>query len=121
MVSFYQHRIRFNTIFLIKLYFKATLLFLMVNLFLSYFPAFYIIHQSCNVKGDDKRKEGCTNEYSKNGTLQVIGASIYYEVRGSGSILLLIHGSGDADKFHNIADHLAKWYTVVTRSSWSFP
>ncbi|ADH07111.1 MULTISPECIES: alpha/beta fold hydrolase [Bacillus] len=51
----------------------------------------------------------------KNGTLQVIGASIYYEVRGSGPILLLIHGGGgDADKFHNIADHLAKWYTVVT-------
>ncbi|CUB12290.1 hypothetical protein BN2127_JRS1_04077 [Bacillus cereus] len=45
----------------------------------------------------------------KNGTLQVIGASIYYEVRGSGPILLLIHGGGgDADKFHNIADHLAK-------------
>ncbi|CKF49733.1 Uncharacterised protein [Streptococcus pneumoniae] len=36
----------------------------------------------------------------KNGTLQVIGASIYYEVRGSGPILLLIHGGGgDADKF----------------------
>ncbi|PEJ84412.1 alpha/beta hydrolase [Bacillus toyonensis] len=51
----------------------------------------------------------------KNGTLQVLGASIYYEVRGSGPILLLIHGGGgDADKFHNIADHLAKWYTVVT-------
>ncbi|AJH76405.1 alpha/beta hydrolase fold family protein [Bacillus cereus ATCC 4342] len=51
----------------------------------------------------------------KNGTLQVIGASIYYEVRGSGPILLLIHGGGgDADKFHNVADHLAKWYTVVT-------
>ena len=27
----------------------------------------------------------------------------------------MIHGGGgDADKFHNIADHLAKWYTVVT-------
>ncbi|PFZ61689.1 alpha/beta hydrolase [Bacillus wiedmannii] len=51
----------------------------------------------------------------KNGTLQVLAASIYYEVRGSGPILLLIHGGGgDADKFHNIADHLAKWYTVVT-------
>ncbi|WP_430623175.1 alpha/beta fold hydrolase, partial [Bacillus velezensis] len=51
----------------------------------------------------------------KNGTLQVIGASIYYEVRGSGPILLLIHGGGgDADKFHYIADHLAKSYSDVT-------
>ncbi|PGD43373.1 alpha/beta hydrolase, partial [Bacillus toyonensis] len=43
----------------------------------------------------------------KTGKLQVHGASIYYEVRGSGPILLLIHGGGgDADKFHSIADHL---------------
>ena len=51
----------------------------------------------------------------KNGTLQIPEAILYYEVRGSGPILLLIHGGGgDADKFNNIAYHLADKYTVVT-------
>lgn len=51
----------------------------------------------------------------KNGTLQVPGASIYYEVRGNGPVLLFIHGGGgDADKFLSVADHLADRYTVVT-------
>ncbi len=30
----------------------------------------------------------------KNGTLPVHGANIYYEVRGSGPFLLMIHGGG---------------------------
>ncbi|MCY7865378.1 alpha/beta hydrolase [Bacillus spizizenii] len=51
----------------------------------------------------------------KNGTLQVPGANIHYQVRGTGPIILLVHGGGgDADKFHHVADHLANWYTVVT-------
>ncbi|MBC6972220.1 alpha/beta hydrolase [Bacillus sp. Xin] len=51
----------------------------------------------------------------KNGTLQVPGANLYYEIRGKGPVLLMIHGGGgDADKFLKIADHLADWYTVVT-------
>ncbi|MBD5797501.1 hydrolase [Bacillus pseudomycoides] len=51
----------------------------------------------------------------KNGTLQVPGASLYYEIRGKGPVLLMIHGGGgDADKFLNVANHLADWYTVVT-------
>ncbi|MGK9267017.1 alpha/beta hydrolase [Bacillus inaquosorum] len=50
-----------------------------------------------------------------NGTLQVPGANIHYKVRGTGPIILLIHGGGgDADKFHHVADHLSNWYTVVT-------
>ena len=50
-----------------------------------------------------------------NGTLQVPGANIHYQVRGSGPIILLVHGGGgDADKFHHVANHLANWYTVVT-------
>ncbi|MCY7766219.1 alpha/beta hydrolase [Bacillus inaquosorum] len=50
-----------------------------------------------------------------NGTLQVPGANIHYKLRGTGPIILLIHGGGgDADKFHHVADHLANWYTVVT-------
>ncbi|MBO1627457.1 alpha/beta fold hydrolase [Bacillus arachidis] len=51
----------------------------------------------------------------KNGTLQVPGASLYYEIRGKGPVLLMIHGGGgDADKFLKVANHLADWYTVVT-------
>lgn len=51
----------------------------------------------------------------KNGILQVPGASLYYEVRGSGPVLLMIHGGGgDADKFLNVANHLADWYSVIT-------
>ncbi len=50
-----------------------------------------------------------------NGKLQVPGANIHYKVRGTGPIILLIHGGGgDADKFHHVADHLANWYKVVT-------
>ncbi|MBJ8029501.1 alpha/beta fold hydrolase [Bacillus cereus group sp. N21] len=51
----------------------------------------------------------------KNGTLQVPGASLYYEIRGKGPVLLMIHGGGgDADKFLKVANHLVDWYTVVT-------
>ncbi|ASB61785.1 hydrolase [Bacillus sp. A053] len=50
-----------------------------------------------------------------NGTLQVPGANIHYQARGTGPIILLVHGGGgDADKFHHVANHLANWYTVVT-------
>jgi len=48
-------------------------------------------------------------------TLQVPGASLYYEVRGSGPVLLMIPGGPmDADGFKDIADRLADTYTVVT-------
>ncbi|WP_044639967.1 alpha/beta hydrolase [Risungbinella massiliensis] len=51
----------------------------------------------------------------ENGMLLVPGASLYYEVRGAGPVLLMIHGGGgDADKFLRVANHLANWYTVVT-------
>jgi pimeloyl-ACP methyl ester carboxylesterase len=47
--------------------------------------------------------------------LQVPGASLYYEVRGSGPVLLMIPGGPmDADGFKDIADRLADEYTVVT-------
>jgi pimeloyl-ACP methyl ester carboxylesterase len=47
-------------------------------------------------------------------TLQVPGATIYYEVRGSGPVLLLLPGSGgDAAVFDPIADTLAEHFTVV--------
>lgn len=52
---------------------------------------------------------------TKSGTLRVPGTHLAYEVRGSGPILLLIHGGGgDARAFNGVAKHLASQYTVVT-------
>ncbi|MEV7964771.1 alpha/beta hydrolase [Sphaerisporangium sp. NPDC088356] len=51
----------------------------------------------------------------KTSTLQVPGASIYYEVWGSGPTLLLIPGgSGDTTSYTRVARVLADRYTVVT-------
>jgi hypothetical protein len=51
----------------------------------------------------------------KTETLQVPGASLYYEARGSGPVLLMIPGGPmDADGFKAIAERLAEQYTVVT-------
>jgi pimeloyl-ACP methyl ester carboxylesterase len=51
----------------------------------------------------------------KTETLQVPGASLYYEVRGSGPVLLMIPGGPmDADGFAALAGLLADQYTVVT-------
>jgi pimeloyl-ACP methyl ester carboxylesterase len=48
-------------------------------------------------------------------TLKVPGASLYYEARGSGPVLLLIAGGpADAAVFADVARSLAKNYTVVT-------
>jgi pimeloyl-ACP methyl ester carboxylesterase len=51
----------------------------------------------------------------KTDTLQVPGATLYYEVRGSGPVLLMIPGGPmDADGFAGIAEIMADGYTVVT-------
>jgi pimeloyl-ACP methyl ester carboxylesterase len=48
-------------------------------------------------------------------TLKVLGASIYYEVRGSGPVLLCIPGGpADAGVFRKLATDLCNEYTVVT-------
>jgi len=48
-------------------------------------------------------------------TLRVPGASIYYETRGSGSVLLMIAaGAGDASTYSAMYDILTAHYTVVT-------
>jgi pimeloyl-ACP methyl ester carboxylesterase len=48
-------------------------------------------------------------------TLEVPGASIYYEVRGSGPVLLCIPGGpADSREFHPLAAELAPYYKVVT-------
>ena len=48
--------------------------------------------------------------------LKVPGASLYYEVRGSGPVVLMIPGGGPADAcaFQGIAKHLTDRYTLVT-------
>jgi pimeloyl-ACP methyl ester carboxylesterase len=52
---------------------------------------------------------------SKIETLKVPGASLYYEVRGSGPVLLMMPGGpADATAFRRIAGQLAAHYTVVT-------
>ncbi|MFK4088268.1 alpha/beta fold hydrolase [Kribbella sp. NPDC020789] len=49
------------------------------------------------------------------GTLRVNGATLYYEVRGEGPLLLLISGgTGGAASFDEVADDLAAEYTVAT-------
>jgi pimeloyl-ACP methyl ester carboxylesterase len=48
-------------------------------------------------------------------TLKVPGATLYYETRGSGPVLLLIAGGGtDAGVFEEVASLLAHDYTVVS-------
>jgi pimeloyl-ACP methyl ester carboxylesterase len=48
-------------------------------------------------------------------TLKVVGANLYYEVRGSGPVLLLISGGpADGDVYAGLARFLADRYTVVT-------
>jgi len=51
----------------------------------------------------------------KTETLKVPGANIYYEVRGSGPVLLMMPGGpADAGAFRRIAGYLEADYTVVT-------
>ncbi|RNG34114.1 alpha/beta fold hydrolase [Streptomyces botrytidirepellens] len=51
----------------------------------------------------------------KTGTLKVPGATLHYEVRGSGPVLLMIPGgAGDAASYDHAAAALADRYTVVS-------
>ncbi|MBB6730821.1 alpha/beta fold hydrolase [Cohnella zeiphila] len=50
----------------------------------------------------------------KTGYLSVPGAELYYEVRGTGPALLMIHGgNGDADVYSGVAERLADRYSVI--------
>jgi pimeloyl-ACP methyl ester carboxylesterase len=56
-----------------------------------------------------------TTAPTKTDYLEVPGASLYYEVRGSGPVLLMMPGGpADAGSFRKIAGYLAANYTVVT-------
>ncbi|WP_432187044.1 alpha/beta fold hydrolase [Streptomyces sp. Tue6028] len=49
------------------------------------------------------------------GKLQVPGATLHYQVRGEGPLLLVSQsGEGDADRSDAMVDHLVDTYTVVT-------
>jgi pimeloyl-ACP methyl ester carboxylesterase len=49
------------------------------------------------------------------GSLPLAGTNLYYEVRGSGPVLLFIPaGGGDASSYEGVAEYLSAWYTVVT-------
>lgn len=51
----------------------------------------------------------------KTGTLRVSGANLFYEVRGKGPHLLLIHGGGsDNRSFNQLTTYLADRYTIIT-------
>jgi len=64
---------------------------------------------------NDRQVERGSSRPTRINTLAVPGARLYYEVRGSGPVLLLIPGGGmDADSFAGMASHLADRYTVVT-------
>lgn len=50
----------------------------------------------------------------RTGHLKVPGTELYYDVRGSGPPLLMIHGGvGDSGAFAAITPHLAKHFTVI--------
>ncbi len=48
------------------------------------------------------------------GVLDVPGARLHYEVRGSGPLVVLVGNPMDADSFTALADHLAGDHTVLT-------
>jgi pimeloyl-ACP methyl ester carboxylesterase len=72
------------------------------------------------MKGRQDRREGRTQMSTKEAkvqprTLKVPGATLYYEVRGSGPVLLCISGGPtDAGMFTDLAERLADRYTVVS-------
>ncbi|QEU96706.1 alpha/beta fold hydrolase [Streptomyces kanamyceticus] len=58
---------------------------------------------------------GSTPAAPTTGSLRVPGATLHYQVRGEGPLLLLIPGgAGGAAAFDNVADGLAAEYTVAT-------
>ena len=51
----------------------------------------------------------------RTGTLSVPGATLFYKVRGSGPLLLLLPGgTGDAEAFNSVGGHLADQFTLLT-------
>lgn len=87
---------------------------------LTFFLLFNIV-AATNVLSQDKPKcesaeieKGC----SEGKYLNVNGISLYYEARGSGEPLLLMHfGAGSAENFNPILPELTRHYRVITPDS----
>ena len=75
--------------------------------------------QSAEVPGQSRTNFKSTGEIAvthptRSSTLKVPGARIYYEMQGSGPVLLIIPGGPqDAGVFADVSRHLADRYTVV--------
>ncbi len=55
-----------------------------------------------------------TTSTARPGTLEVPDATLYYEVRGAGPLVVLVGAPMNADAFAPLADRLAAAYTVLT-------
>jgi len=56
-----------------------------------------------------------TTSHATDGRIKVNGAELYYQVRGSGPTILLIHGTGlDSGCYDEVAEHLASDFKVLT-------
>ena len=54
---------------------------------------------------------------TKSDSLRVPGAHLYYQVRGSGPLLLILQGAdGDAGGSDSLTNHLIDHYTVLTNA-----
>jgi pimeloyl-ACP methyl ester carboxylesterase len=70
-------------------------------------------HLTTRLEGDDGMSEHTVTTDAR--TLRLPGATLYYEVRGSGPVLLLISGGPvDAGVFTDLAGRLSDRYTVVS-------
>jgi pimeloyl-ACP methyl ester carboxylesterase len=70
-------------------------------------------HLTTRLEGDDGMSEHTVTTDAR--TLRLPGATLYYEVRGSGPVLLLIAGGPvDAGVFTDLAGRLSDRYTVVS-------
>jgi pimeloyl-ACP methyl ester carboxylesterase len=73
-------------------------------------PAQITTHAEMPISGD-----ATMTSSTKSATLKVPGATLYYEVQGTGPVLLIIPGGPqDAGVFAELSHHLADRYTVVT-------
>ncbi len=67
------------------------------------------------VAGQDATPAAASREGTQMSFLDVPGARLYYEVHGSGPLLLMVPGAtGTAGSFTMVTEHLAADYTVVT-------
>jgi len=60
------------------------------------------------------RPQVTTTSHATDGTVKVNGAELYYQVRGAGPTILLIHGTGlDSGCYDEVAEHLAGDFKVL--------